>query len=231
LYLLGLSPHRMKNLLIIGGGQVGLQVAHLLSHDTARYNIKILERHTPRCHELAILLPQALVLNGDATDLKVLQEEGIGDMDGVIVVTDDDGTNLIAALLAKTHGAHEVITLIKRPDLVSLVSALGIDAAISPRLITADAMLRYLRRGQVLSMFTSTSTEAETLEMEALPRARIVGRPLHKVNIPEGIIIGAIAHGDTVTIPRGDTVIEAYDRVLVFALPQAVSKATRLLGG
>jgi trk system potassium uptake protein TrkA len=231
LHLLGLSSHRMKNLLIIGGGHVGLQVAHLLSQDAARYNIKILERNMQRCHELATLLPHALVLNGDATDLRVLQEEGIRDMDGVIVVTDDDGTNLIAALLAKTHGAHEVITLVKRPDLVSLVSALGIDAAISPRLITADAMLRYLRRGQVLSMFTSTSTEAETLEMEALQRARIVGRPLYKVNIPEGIIIGAIAHGDTITIPRGDTVIEAYDRVLVFALPQAVSKATRLLGG
>lgn len=231
LHLLGLSPNRMKNLLIIGGGQVGLQVAHLLSQDAAGYNIKILERNTQRCHELATRLPQVLVLNGDATDLKVLQEEGIRDMDGVIVVTDDDGTNLIAALLAKTHGAHEVIALIKRPELVSLVAALGIDAAINPRLITADAMLRYLRRGQVLSMFTSTSTEAETLEMEALPRAKIVGRPLHKVNIPEGIIIGAIAHGDTITIPRGDTVIDAYDRVLVFALPKAVSKATRLLGG
>jgi trk system potassium uptake protein TrkA len=152
-------------------------------------------------------------------------------MDGVFVVTDDDGTNLIAALLAKTHGAHEVITLVKRPDLISLVSALGIDAAISPRLVTADAMLRYLRCGQVLSILTSTSTEAEILEMEALPRARIVGRPLHKVNLPEGIIIGAVARGDTITIPRGDTVIEAYDRVLVFALPKVVSRAARLLGG
>jgi trk system potassium uptake protein TrkA len=231
LHLLGLSSHRMKNLLIIGGGQVGFQVVQLLSRDTTRYNIKILERHLQRCRELSTRLPHALVLNGDATDLKVLQEEGIRNMDGVIVVTDDDGTNLIAALLAKTHGAHEVITLVKRPDLISLVSALGIDAAISPRLVTADAMLRYLRRGQVLSMFTSTSTEAETLEMEALPRARIVGRPLHKVNFPEGIIIGAVARGDTITIPRGDTVIEAYDRVLVFALPKVVSRAVRLLGG
>ena len=230
LHLLGLSPHRMKNLLIIGGGQIGLQVAQLLSQDAAGYHIKILERDAQRCRELALWLPQVLVLNGDATDLKVLQEEGIGSMDGVIVVTDDDGTNLIAALLAKTHGAREVITLVKRPDLVSLVAALGIDAAISPRLITADAMLRYLRRGQVLSMFTSISTEAETLEMEVLPRARIVGRPLYKANIPEGVLIGAIAHGDTITIPRGDTAIEAYDRVLVFALPKAVSKATHLLG-
>jgi trk system potassium uptake protein TrkA len=205
-------------------------VAQLLSQDAAGYHIKILERDAQRCRELALWLPQVLVLNGDATDLKVLQEEGIGSMDGVIVVTDDDGTNLIAALLAKTHGAREVITLVKRPDLVSLVAALGIDAAISPRLITADAMLRYLRRGQVLSMFTSISTEAETLEMEVLPRARIVGRPLYKANIPEGVLIGAIAHGDTITIPRGDTAIEAYDRVLVFALPKAVSKATHLLG-
>jgi trk system potassium uptake protein len=231
LHLFGLSPSRMKHLLIIGGGQVGAQVAHLLSQDAAGYHIKVLERHAQRCHELATQLPQVRVLNGDATDLKVLQEEGIGNMDGVIVVTDDDGTNLIAALLAKTHGAREVIALVKRPELVSLVTALGIDAAISPRLITADAILRYLRRGQVLSMFTSISTEAETLEMEALPRAKIVGRPLHKVNIPEGIIIGALARDDTITIPRGNTVIEAYDRVLVFALPQAVSKATRLLGG
>jgi trk system potassium uptake protein TrkA len=146
----------------------------------------------------------------------------------VIVVTDDEGTNLIAALLAKTHGARAVITLIQRPGLVPLVAALGIDAAISPRLITAGAILQHLRRGQVLSVFTSIHTEAETLEMVAAPQAKIVGRPLSKVKMPTGVLIGAVAHGTDIIIPRGDTIIEAHDRVIVFALPSVVPQAEKL---
>jgi trk system potassium uptake protein TrkA len=213
--------------LVIGGGRVGFQVAHMFEQDHTDYQVKILERSPSRCQLLAERLPRTLVLNGDATDVKVLQEEGIADTDVVIVVTDDEGTNLIAALLAKTHGAHGVITLIQRPDLVPLVAALGIDAAISPRLITAGAILRYLRRGSVLSVFTSIHTEAETLEMVAAPGARIVGKPLHRVKLPAGVLIGAVAHDSDIIIPRGDTVIEAQDRVIVFALPAVVSQVEK----
>jgi trk system potassium uptake protein TrkA len=176
---------------------------------------------------LAERLSHTLVLHGDATDVKVLQEEGVAEMDAVIVVTNDEGTNLIAALLAKTHGAHSVMTLIQRPDLVPLVAALGIDAAISPRLITAGSILRYLRRGEVLSVFTSIHTEAETLEMVAAPRSKVIGRPLRKLKLPAGIIIGAVAHGDGIVIPRGDTVIQAHDRVIVFTLPEVVTQAEK----
>lgn len=228
LHLLGVSNRQSRRITIIGGGQVGFHVAHALEQEQITYDVKIIENQAQRCQRLAEHLSQALILHGDATDIKVLNEEGIADMDMVIAVTDDEGTNLIAALLAKTHGAKEVITLIKRPDLVPLVATLGIDVAISPRLITADAILRHLRRGQVQSMFTSLSTEAETLEMVAMPRARIVGKPLHKVKMPPSMIIGAVAHGDEVTVPSGDTVIQAHDRVIVFALPQVVPQAAKL---
>lgn len=231
LHLLGLPMQQVRTILIIGGGQVGLHVAHTLEKDEADYSIKLLERDTERCKMLAEHLSRTLVLQGDPTDLTVLQEEGIADMDAVIVVTDDEGTNMIAALLAKTHGAANVMALIKRPALVPLVGTLGIDAVISPRLITADAILRRLRHGQVLSMFTSTSTEAETLEMVAMPRAKIVGKPLYKLRMPAGVIIGAVAHRDQVMIPRGSTTIQAHDRVIVFALPHAVSRAAKLFGG
>ena len=231
LHLLGITPRQARKIFIIGGGRVGLNAAHMLENDDADYDVKILEQHAARCHMLANRLPRTLVLHGNATDLKVLKEEGISDMDAVVVVTNDEGTNLIAALLAKTHGARAVITLIKRPDLVPLVSALGIDAAISPRLITAGAILRHLRRGQILSVFTSINTEAETLEMVAMPRARIVGRPLRKVRMPAGVLVGAVAHGDDIVIPGGDTVIQANDRVIVFALPAVVPQAERLFAG
>jgi trk system potassium uptake protein TrkA len=231
LHLLGITPRLARKIFIIGGGRVGLNVAHLLEHDETDYDVKVLEQYAPRCHLLANRLPRTLVLHGNATDLKVLKEEGIADMDAVVVVTDDEGTNLIAALLAKTSGAQTVITLIKRPDLVPLVAALGIDAAISPRLVTAGAILRHLRRGQVLSVFTSINTEAETLEMVAMPRAKIVGRPLRKVKMPAGALVGAVAHGDDIIIPGGDTVIQANDRVIVFALPAVVSQAERLFAG
>jgi trk system potassium uptake protein TrkA len=231
LHWLGVTPHPTRKILVIGGGRVGLQVAHMLDQDETDYQVKIVERNVARCQVLADRLPRALVLHGDATDVKVLKEEGIADMDVVIVVTDDEGTNMIAALLAKTHGARSVMTLIQRPDLVPLVAALGIDAAISPRLITAGAILRYLRRGQVLSVFTSVHTEAETLEMVAAPRARIVGKPLYKLRLPAGVIIGAVAHAGEIVIPRGDTVIAPNDRVIVFALPAVVAQAEKLFGG
>jgi trk system potassium uptake protein TrkA len=203
----------------------------MLHQEEADYQVKIVERNPARCQVLADRLPRTLILHGDATDVKILKEEGIADMDVVIVVTDDEGTNMIAALLAKTHGARSVITLVQRPDLVPLVAALGIDAAISPRLITAAAILRYLRRGQVLSIFTSVHTEAETLEMVAAPHAKVVGKPLHKLRLPAGIIIGAVAHGGEIIIPRGDTIIEPHDRVIVFALPTVVAQAEKLFGG
>ena len=228
IHLLGVTPRRARKIFIVGGGRVGLNVAHMLEHDEADYDVKIMEQHEQRCHTLASRLPHTLVLHGNATDLKVMKEEGIADMDAVVAVTDDEGTNLIAALLAKTSGARTVIALIKRPDLVPLVAALGIDAAISPRLITAGSILRHLRRGQVLSVFTSINTEAETLEMLAMPHSKIVGRPLRKVKIPDGILLGAVAHGDEIIIPGGETVIQAHDRVIVFALPAVVSQAERL---
>ena len=228
LHWLGITPRPTRKVLIIGGGRVGLNVAHMLEQDETDYHVKMLERNAERCQLLASRLPHTMVLHGDATDVKVLQEEGIADTDVVIVVTDDEGTNLIAALLAKTHGARAVITLIQRPGLVPLVAALGIDAAISPRLITAGAILQHLRRGQVLSVFTSIHTEAETLEMVAAPQAKIVGRPLSKVKMPTGVLIGAVAHGTDIIIPRGDTIIEAHDRVIVFALPSVVPQAEKL---
>ncbi len=230
LHWLGVTPRPTKRVLIIGGGRVGMQVAHMFEQDPTDYQVKILERDSSRCRLLAERLPRTLVLNGDATDVSVLQEEGISDTDVVIVVTDDEGTNLIAALLAKTHGAHGVMTLIQRPELVPLVAALGIDAAISPRLITAGAILRYLRRGEVLSVFTSIHTEAETLEVVASPRSKIVGKPLHRIKLPAGVLIGAVAHDEDIIIPGGDTVIEGQDRVIIFALPAVVAQVETLFG-
>lgn len=222
-----MTPRPTRKVFIIGGGRVGLQVAQRLEADLIDYQVKLLESDAARCQALAERLAHTLVLHGDATDVKVLQEEGVADMDAVVVATNDEGTNLIAALLSKTHGARSVMTLIQRPDLVPLVAALGIDAAISPRLITAGSILRYLRRGEVLSVFTSIHTEAETLEMVAAPRSKVVGRPLRKLKLPAGVIIGAVAHGDDIVIPGGDTVIQAHDRVIVFTLPEVVTQAEK----
>jgi trk system potassium uptake protein TrkA len=110
LHLLGIVLRPAKTVFIIGGGRVGFNVAHMLEQDEVDYNVKVLEHNAQRCHFLAGRLPHTLVLHGNATDVKVLKEEGIADIDAVVVVTDDEGTNLIAALLAKTSGARSVIT-------------------------------------------------------------------------------------------------------------------------
>ena len=135
---------------------------------------------------------------------------------------------MLASLLAKTQGARKVISLIHRFDYVPLVSRVGIDAAVSPRLSTVNAILRYVRRGNVASVATLKGIAAEAIEFDVGPRARIVGELVRDVHFPQGSIVGSILRDSEVITPRGPDRIEAGDRVVIFALPDAIPEIERL---
>ena len=226
LTLLGKKESIVQRVLVIGGGRVGVRVAELLERE--RFTVKLLELQPDRCEELSHRLAQTLVLCGDGTDAGTLMEEGIGGMDAVVTVTDDEATNILAALLAKEQGAKKVIALIKRPHLLHLLPQLGIDAAICPRIATANVILKYVRKGRVLSIFEMPESDAETLELAVAPGSPVAGKAVREVGLPSGAIVGAIVHRDEIVIPRGDTVFHPEDRVVVFALPAAIPDLERL---
>jgi trk system potassium uptake protein TrkA len=228
LVLLGRSQGSTKRVFIIGGGRIGLQVARAL--DDEGLTVSVMERNRTRCEELAKHLARARIIHGDGTDVRRLLQEGISEADAVATITDDDPANLLAALLGKRHGAKKAIALFKRPDLIPLVESLGIDAGISPRLLTASMILRFVRRGRVVSVFELPESEAETLEVVVLPGTPAVGRSMRDLGLGPDALVGAIVRGEAVLVPEADTTLEVADHVILLALPRAIAAIERLFG-
>jgi trk system potassium uptake protein TrkA len=174
------------------------------------------------------LLPRALVLNADATNLEILEMEGIEGIDGFVAFTGSDETNMLSSLLAKTSGARKVISLVHRFEYMRLVTRVGIDAAVSARQSAVNAILRYVRRGDVKSVATLKGISAEALELEVQAGADAIDRPLEDLDFPEGAVLGAIIRDGEVIMPRGRDAVRRHDRIIVFAMPEAMPRIERL---
>lgn len=228
---LGRQEEPPREVLIIGGGRIGLFLAEILEAEAEGIRITLMERNRKRCEELAEHLKRAKVIVGDGTDVQALAEEGIVEMDAVVTVSGDEATNILAALLLKKRlKAKKAIALVQRSHFIKLASSLGIDA-ISPRLTTASAILRSVRRGRVVSVVEMPEGDAEIMELVALPTTPVVDRPLREVNMPKGAIVAAISRGEQIIIPKGDTCILPDDRVILFTLPEAIPKVEELFSG
>jgi trk system potassium uptake protein TrkA len=222
----GYKDFKLRRVMIAGGSDEGLYLAERLAEHGV--DCTILDKDRSRCAELAEKLPKALVLHADATDLELLEMEGVEGIDGFVAFTPRDDTNMLASLLAKSQGARKVISLIHRFDYVPLVSQVGIDAAVSPRLSTVNAILRYVRRGNVASVATLKGVDAETIEFDVRENARVAGRTLRDIHFPRESVVGAILRDSQVIVPRGGDQIRAGDRVVLFALPDAIPEIERL---
>ncbi len=212
--------------MIAGANPIGVSLARLLAKEGIA--VKLLENDSDLAHRASLRLDNTLVLLGDPTELEFLESEGLADMDGFVAVSEDDDMNLMASLLARTHGARKTIALIRRPNYVPLLSTIGVDAAVSPRLSTADAIMRYFRRGKVLSLTSLKENDAEIIELEASENSKVIGVPISQLEFPRHALLGAIVKPYQVVIPRGGDEIEAGDRVLVFALPDAMAAVQKL---
>lgn len=222
----GVERERIERVLIVGGGRVGYALAELLSQKHMK--VKVVETSDKRAKVLAENLPGVLVLHGDGTDIEFLRSEGVEDTDVVVTVSDDEETNLFAALLAKRSGCRKTVTLLNRADYISLVYSLGIDAAVSPRLVTASVILRYLKGPNILAQFTSAFNEVEVVALEINPKSKVEGRTLAKLDLPRNTVVAGLCSGNEVVIPHGRTAIHGGDRVLIFTLPEARAEVERL---
>ena len=179
--------------------------------------------------ELAEQLERAVVLYGDGTDAELLMEENIQEMDGVVTVTSEDETNVLVAMLAKNLGARKAITRISKFGYFPLMSTIGIERVVSPRLSAINTILQHIRRGKVLSAISIKGEQAEVLEAVALKTSAIVDRPLKNIKFPTGALIIGIVRGQEVIVPSGGSEIHPGDRIIIFTTPQAVPKVEKIL--
>lgn len=209
----------------MGGGEVGFQTAQMLRR--SHLDVRIIEKDTARCAHLSEYLAGVTVLHGDGTQLSFLREELSG-IDLFVGASGDDEVNILSALLAKELGAAKSVVVVNKPDYAPVYERLGVDKAISPRLLTAGAIVRFLRRGDVVSVALLEGGKAEVLEIIARPKGRVVEKRLSEARFPKGSLAGAIVRADDVVVPRGDDVIQNGDTVILFALPAVVGKVEKL---
>ncbi len=217
-----------RRLLIFGGGNIGLFLAQEIEKEHPWVNAKIIESNPERAEYVAGQLKRTMVLNGDVLDQNILEEANVGATDTVVAVTNDDESNILASLLAKRHGSKRAITLINKETFEPLVKNLGIDVVVSPRNITVSTILQHVRRGRIHSVHTFRQGFGELIEAEALETSDLVGAPIKDVKLPPDVLIGAIVRDGQVIMPTGNTVIQAKDRVVLFAAAESVRKTEKM---
>ena len=218
-----------KDVVIVGGGEIGYHTARLL--EERGFSPRLIEQDEERARWLAEKLPKTTVLNSDATDQELLDQENVGMADLVVAALENDQQNLLATLLAKRKGTDRAITVVNTGDFTELFEAVGVDVAVSPRKATAEEITRFTRARRAENVAIIEGDKAEVLEFEIDAESLLVDRPIREsaADIPEGVVIGAITRGDEHITPRGDTVVREGDHVIVFASIDVLDEVTEKL--
>lgn len=222
-------PLDMQNVMILGGNRIAIQTALILAK--LGINTKLIERDKEKCDKIAELLPHSLIINGDGTNIDLLKSEGIETTDGFVAVTGYDEDNLLVALLAKHLGTKKVIAKIDRSNYIPILEKIGVDAVVNPRIITASAILQFIRKGEIVSLTLLKEGKAEVIELMVHSNSKIINKPLRNANLPKNSIIGAIIRKDRVIIPHGDDTIQAQDKIIIFALSSDIKKIEKIFDG
>lgn len=219
--------HPARYVFIVGGGQVGTGLAQALEQKGIK--VKLIDRNGVRCEELGQILNKTIVLKGDGTDQKLLEQENISDADFFISVSNDEEENVLSCLLARRLGARHSITRINKFGYIPLVAAIGLETLVSSRLSAVSAILQNIRKGKVVSVAALKGEDAEIIEFEVHEMSEISGKSLEQLKFPKQALIAAIVRREEVLIPRGQTVIQPQDRIIVISHRDVISKIEKYL--
>ena len=211
---------KLEKALIIGAGRTGRFLAPMLEKQGLM--VKVIEKNKERCQMLASMLENGLVLCGDGTDIDLLTEEGVAEADVVVCITEDDKLNLLLALLAKHLGAKKTIVRVTRNEYIELMEKVGVDVVLSSRLLSAGEVLRFVRKGGIVSVSLLEGAQAEALEIIVGAGSEVEGKALRNITLPQECLVCAIVHENEAIIPNGDTVLRANDRIILFAKSELV---------
>lgn len=230
---IGVYIQKIKKLMIVGGGRIAYYLAKYL--DEMDIKVKIIESDSQRCVELTELLPHALIISGDGSDETVLQSENLSDMDAFVSVTGRDEENLMTALMARQMGVKKIVSKINRFNYIDLIKDMGIDNIISPKLITTNYILRYIRgmksakADAVQTLYRIIGGRVEAIEFAAATMPGLTDIPLKKLNIISGVLVAAIVRKNNVIIPGGEDMIKADDSVIVIAMGKKLAELSDIV--
>jgi trk system potassium uptake protein TrkA len=215
----------VKEVTIYGGGRIGLRLA--LALEGVGISVRVIERDEARARYVASRLRRGFVLHDEGISRDFLLQERVDRTDAFVAVTGDDRANLLAAMYARQLGARTTIAGVSRGEFAPLADALGVDLTISPRMLAAEAILRFVRKGEVIDVALLESG-AEMIELRVPETCRVAGRPLASVGFPSGAIVGALLRDGDVIIPTGKEVLRPGDDAVVFTVEDAIDEVERL---
>ena len=214
----------IKNVMILGGSDIGALTAEMMQKD---YKVKIVEKNKNRCMELVERLPNTLIINADPHEVEALEEENLSEMDACISLTGDSETNIISCLVAKSHGVKKTIASVENIDYINLSQNIGVDTLINKKLIAVNNIFRYIRQGDVSSIASLHGVRAEIIEFIAQDRDPIVRKKIKDLNFPKAAIIGGVVRNNEAIIPNGEFQIISNDHVVVVAFESAIKKVEK----
>jgi len=217
----GKEQFEIRNIMILGGSRIGFKTARDLGN---HHYVKLIEADREKSYRLSNSLNNTLVINGDGRDMDLLLEEGLNQMDAFIAVTGNSETNILSCLVAKRFGVKKTIAEIENMNYIHIAESIGIDTIINKKLITAGRIFRFTMSEAVTSIKCLAGTDAEVMEFIAQPGSAVTKDALNKIDLPEESIIGGVIRGKSSFIAHGYTQIKPYDKVVVFAMPSAISK-------
>jgi trk system potassium uptake protein TrkA len=227
LVLLGLHRGAERRVMLAGATRIGVALARRLEENGVP--VTLIEEHRPACDRAAAELSDTLVVHGSPTDRELLREEGAERVEGFVACTDRHEENVVACLLAGKMGAVHTFALVDNAALSSLVGDLGIDAIISPRLLSVSLALHFARKGRIKSVAALLEDSVEVFEVEAVEGSRLVSSSLSELGLPRGILMVAVQRDDRIFIPGGDDRIEPGDQVIVAAATEMASRLDDVL--
>lgn len=230
--LLGHEEHAARRVIIVGAGNVGLNLARYLALTAPSVSMRMIESSRPRAEYVSRELgDQAIVLHGDALDRDTLVEANAAQADAIVAVTNDDETNVFSSVLAKREGCGRAITLVNKTTYESLLEPLGIDVVVNPNAITISTLLRQLRPRSVAGIYALREGFGEIIDAVAQPGSPLVSAPLGEIDTPPDMLIGAVVRAGAMMAPSRGMRIEPGDRVIALVGAEALQAAEALLAG
>ncbi len=211
----------IKNIMILGGSYIARHAAKTLSKN---YNVKLIEKDKQKCFTLADEMPDVMIIHGDGRNSDVVVEEKLCKMDAFLALTGNSETNIISSLVAKNQGVRKTIALVENVDYIHLSQNIGVDTLINRKLIAANFIFRYIRKGDILAITSIHGVEAEILEFFVKENSKITSQYIKNLKFPKNALIGGIVRKDNSIIPNGDFRIRANDRVVVLCDPKVIHK-------
>jgi trk system potassium uptake protein TrkA len=224
--LTGKKREEIRNVMVLGGSMVGINTARELCAN--KFNVKLIEKVKEKAFEIADLLPNTLVINGDGRNVELLDEENLDSMDAFIAVTGNSETNIMSCLVAKSRNIKKTIALVANMDYFQISQSIGVDTLINKKLLAANHIFRHVRKGEVVALTRLNNLNAEILEFIVKPTSQVTGKIIREIDFPRSAIIGGVVRDGKGIIALGDFEIIAGDRVVVCCLPESIHEIEKM---